>query len=183
MLRERFWGSVFARRVFLPVAHLISLEMRNVVHAIAGCSSSRYEPLKSPPSHADRPSVTLITDSCCLRAHTRLTLRCGLTEGPAPAEKDGERTMPDTNDGRRRFLKTALVSAGAFIGALASRSAAYARLSHDPMLKEMEKRVGKTPIATHDDVAAALCDKASCNPGCQNGCSGSCHSSCKSGNA
>ena len=90
--------------------------------------------------------------------------------------------MSDTSDGRRRFLKSALVSAGAFIGALAARSAAYARLSHDPMMREMEKRVGRTPIATHDEEAAALCDKASCNPGCQNGCSPGCQTACKTGN-
>ena len=90
--------------------------------------------------------------------------------------------MPDTIDGRRKFLKTALVSAGAFVGALAARTAAYARLSHDPLVREMEKRVGKTPIATHDDAAAALCDKASCNPGCQDGCSAGCQAACKPGN-
>ncbi len=90
--------------------------------------------------------------------------------------------MPDTTDGRRKFLKTALVSAGAFVGALAARTAAYARLSHDPLVREMERRVCKTPIATHDDAAAGLCDKASCNPGCQNGCSAGCQAACKPGN-
>jgi hypothetical protein len=90
--------------------------------------------------------------------------------------------MPDTIDGRRKFLKGALVSAGAFVGALAARSAAYARISHDPMMREMERRVGKTMIATHDDAAASLCDKASCNPGCQDGCSAGCQAACKTGN-
>jgi anaerobic selenocysteine-containing dehydrogenase len=90
--------------------------------------------------------------------------------------------MPDTIDGRRKFLKTALVSAGAFVGALAARTAAYARLIHDPLVREMEKRVGKTPITTQDDATAALCDKASCNPGCQDGCSAGCQAACKTGN-
>ncbi len=90
--------------------------------------------------------------------------------------------MPDTIDGRRKFLKTALVSAGAFVGALAARTAAYARLNHDPLVREMENRVGKTPITTHDHAAAALCDKASCNPGCQDGCSAGCQAACKPGN-
>ena len=37
--------------------------------------------------------------------------------------------MSDSIDGRRRFLKTALISAGAFAGALAARTVAYAQLS------------------------------------------------------
>ncbi len=91
--------------------------------------------------------------------------------------------MPDTSDGRRKFLKTALISAGAVIGAVFARKAAYASVAQDPLVRDMANRSRNAPIATHDDMAAGLCNKASCNPGCQNGCSGGCQGACKTGKA
>ncbi len=89
--------------------------------------------------------------------------------------------MSNSIDGRRKFLKTALISAGAFAGALAARTVAYARLSNDPLVREMENRTRNSSIDSHGEMAAALCPKASCNAGCNSGCSGGCQASCKPG--
>lgn len=91
--------------------------------------------------------------------------------------------MPDTSDGRRKFLKTALISAGAAIGAVFASKTAYASVAKDPLVRDMANRSQNASIATHDEKGAALCNKASCNPGCQDGCSGGCQRSCKSGKA
>jgi hypothetical protein len=91
--------------------------------------------------------------------------------------------MPDASEGRRKFLKTALISAGAVIGAVFARKAAFASVAQDPLVRDMANRSRNASIATHDDKGAALCNKASCNPGCQDGCSNGCQSSCKSGKA
>jgi hypothetical protein len=90
--------------------------------------------------------------------------------------------MSDSIDGRRKFLKTALISAGAFAGALAARTVAYAKLNHDPLVREMENRTRNSSIGSHNEMAAALCPKASCNPGCDSGCAQGCQTSCKPGN-
>ena len=86
--------------------------------------------------------------------------------------------MPDTTDGRRKFLKTALTSLGAAAGLLFARSA----VASDPMVREMASRASKASFDDRRQGSAALCDKASCNPGCQNGCQGGCQTSCKTGN-
>ncbi len=86
--------------------------------------------------------------------------------------------MSESLNGRRNFLKTALI----FAGALAARTVAYARVSYDPMVREMSNRVRNSSISSHDEESAALCNKASCNPGCDSGCSGGCQASCKPGN-
>ena len=90
--------------------------------------------------------------------------------------------MPDTSDGRRKFLKTALISAGAVVGAVAARTMAYAKLTRDPLVREMENRSRNTSFGSHNEMAAGLCPKASCNPGCDSGCSVGCQTSCKPGN-
>jgi anaerobic selenocysteine-containing dehydrogenase len=90
--------------------------------------------------------------------------------------------MPDTSDGRRKFLKTALISAGAVVGAVFARKAAYASVAKDPLVRDMANRSRNASIGTHDDMAAALCNKAACNPGCDSGCSAGCQTSCKPGN-
>ena len=91
--------------------------------------------------------------------------------------------MPDTSEGRRNFLKTALISVGAVVGALFVRNAACASVAQDPLVRDMANRSRNALISTHDEAGAALCDKASCNPGCQDGCSAGCKTSCKTGNA
>jgi len=91
--------------------------------------------------------------------------------------------MQNTSDGRRKFLKTALITAGAILGGLFARKAAFASVARDPLVRDMESRSRNASIATHDEAGAALCNKASCNPGCQDGCSAGCKSSCKTGKA
>jgi hypothetical protein len=91
--------------------------------------------------------------------------------------------MPDTSDGRRKFLKTALTSVGAVVGALFVRRATHAGVAQDPLVREMANRSQNASISTHDEPGAALCNKASCNPGCQDGCSAGCQTSCKTGKA
>ena len=90
--------------------------------------------------------------------------------------------MSENLNGRRNFLKTALVSAGAVVGSLAARTVAHAQLTHAPMVREMWNRVRKSSISSHDEESATLCNKAACNPGCDSGCSGGCQASCKPGN-
>jgi hypothetical protein len=85
--------------------------------------------------------------------------------------------MPDTTDGRRKFLKTALASLGAAAGLLFAKSA----VARDPMVRDMANRASKTSFDDRQQGSAALCDKASCNPGCQDGCKGGCQASCKTG--
>ena len=84
--------------------------------------------------------------------------------------------MPDTSDGRRKFLKTALISAEAVVGAIFVRKSAYASVAQDPLVRDMANRSRNASISTHDEARTALCDKASCNPGCQDGCSAGCKS-------
>ncbi len=91
--------------------------------------------------------------------------------------------MPDTSDGRRNFLKTALISVGTAVGALFVRKAASAGVAQDPLVRDMANRSRNASISTHDEPGAALCGKASCNPGCQDGCSAGCQTSCKTGKA
>jgi hypothetical protein len=91
--------------------------------------------------------------------------------------------MPDTVDGRRKFLKTALISLGAIVGGLFARKAAFASVAKDPLVRDMANRSRNASISTHDEKSAGLCNKASCNPGCQDGCSAGCKSSCKTGKA
>lgn len=90
--------------------------------------------------------------------------------------------MPDGNNGRRNFLVTALVSVGAGVGALVAGGVAHAKLMNDPLVREMSKRARTTSFENHDDTVAALCNKASCQPGCQDGCSAGCQAACKTGN-
>jgi hypothetical protein len=89
--------------------------------------------------------------------------------------------MSDANDGRRNFLLTALVSGGAVLAGLVAGSVARAKLMSDPLVREMSKRARTTSFENHGDTIAALCNKASCNPGCQDGCSAGCQAACKTG--
>jgi len=91
--------------------------------------------------------------------------------------------MPDTSDGRRKFLKTALITMGAVVGGLFARKAAFASVAKDPLVRDMANRSRNASISAHDGAAAALCPKASCNPGCQDGCSPGCQHACKPGKA
>jgi hypothetical protein len=86
--------------------------------------------------------------------------------------------MPDSIDGRRKFLKTALASVGAAVGMLFAKSA----VASDPMVRDMAKRAANTSFDNRQQGSAGLCDKASCNPGCQDGCKGGCKSACQTGN-
>jgi hypothetical protein len=50
-------------------------------------------------------------------------------------------------------------------------------------VRDMANRSRNASISTHDEAGAALCNKASCNPGCQDGCSAGCQISCKTNKA
>ena len=54
--------------------------------------------------------------------------------------------MSDANDGRRYFLKTALVSAGAVAGAFFVGGVAHAQFARDPTVREMPKRAPTTRV-------------------------------------
>jgi hypothetical protein len=126
-----------------------------------------------PPKH-----VTNITYRCDARRPTLLSQASSGSKTPYRLGKTKESKMPDTTDGRRNFLKTALASLGAAAGLLFARSA----VASDPMVRDMANRASKTSFDDRQQGSAALCDKASCNPGCQNGCKGGCQASCKTGN-
>lgn len=96
---------------------------------------------------------------------------------------NGRSTMPNASDGRRKFLKTGLISVGALVAGLFARKAAFASVAKDPLVRDMANRSRNASISTHDEAGAALCNKASCNPGCQDGCSAGCQISCKTNKA
>ena len=85
--------------------------------------------------------------------------------------------MSNSVEARRQVFKAVL----AVVGTFAAGGLAQAKITSDPMVREMEARARKARLEHKNGMLASLCKEASCNPGCQDGCQSSCQASCTSG--